>query len=116
MPLLRDDATGRFYVNWPVVEKGLLGAGLIKPPPGLLSTGEPATLGNYLKMAQLFFGKDCKAAKFLEQKIGESENGADEEVIADERQMVFLLMHINEGGKINEHQANPFGSGEKGPD
>ena len=53
-----------------------------------ISTGEDATLGTYLKIAQ-FFGK--KAEKFIQDKIKESPNGEEEEVIADERQMLQLL-------------------------
>lgn len=56
-----------------------------------LSTGDDATLGNYRKLAVMFFGEDSKAVKFLDEKITESPNGAEEEVIADEGQMVNLL-------------------------
>jgi len=56
-----------------------------------LSTGDDATLGNYRKLARAFFGADSKAVKFLDEKIAESRNGANEEVIADERQMIYLL-------------------------
>lgn len=50
-----------------------------------------ATLGNYRKLASAFFGEDSKAVKFLDDKIAESPNGENEEVIADEGQMVYLL-------------------------
>jgi len=53
-----------------------------------LSTGEDSTLGTYKKMCVLF-GK--KAEAFIQSKIDESPNGEDEEVIADERQMIQLL-------------------------
>lgn len=56
-----------------------------------LSTGDDATLGNYRKLAVVFFGEDNQAVKFLDDKIAESPNGAGEEVIADEGQMVNLL-------------------------
>ena len=56
-----------------------------------LSTGDDATLGNYRKLATVFFGPDSKAVKFLDDKIAESPNGENEEVIADEGQMVYLL-------------------------
>jgi hypothetical protein len=56
-----------------------------------LSTGDDATLGNYRKMAAAVFGKESKAVKFLDDKIAESPNGENEEVIADEGQMVYLL-------------------------
>lgn len=56
-----------------------------------LSTGDDSTLGNYLSIAKVFFGKDSGPAKWLEQKISEAPNGADEEVIAPESQMIYLL-------------------------
>lgn len=40
-----------------------------------LSTGDDATIGNYLKLATAFFGKESKAVKFLNDKIAESPNG-----------------------------------------
>jgi len=56
-----------------------------------MSTGDDATLGNYRKMAVAVFGEDSKPVKFLDDKIKDSPNGANDEVIADERQMVHLL-------------------------
>ena len=53
-----------------------------------ISTGEPATLGTYLKIAK-FFGKGAEA--FMRKKIDESPMGENEEVIADESQMLYLL-------------------------
>lgn len=47
--------------------------------------------GNYRQLAVLFFGAFSPAVTFLDGKILESPNGADEEVIADEGQMVHLL-------------------------
>jgi len=56
-----------------------------------MSTGDDATLGNYRKMAAAVFGEDSKAVKFLDDKITDSPDGENEEVIADEGQMVNLL-------------------------
>lgn len=56
-----------------------------------MSTGDDATLGNYRKMTIAVFGKDSKAVKFLDDKIVDSPNGEDEEVLSDESQMVYLL-------------------------
>ncbi len=56
-----------------------------------MSTGDDATLGNYRKMAAAIFGEGSKPVKFLDEKIADSPNGANAEVIADERQMVYLL-------------------------
>ena len=56
-----------------------------------LSTGDDATLGNYRKLSVAFFGEKSEAVKFLDDKIAESPNGADEEVIVEESQMIYLL-------------------------
>jgi len=56
-----------------------------------LSTGADSTLGNYLDLTNAFFGKDSPQAKFLNDKIAESPNGREEEVIAAESQMLYLL-------------------------
>jgi hypothetical protein len=62
-----------------------------------LSTGHNSTLGNYLKLTEVVFGKESKAAAYLNEKIAESPNGEDEEVIADEGQMIYLLSQIDQG-------------------
>lgn len=56
-----------------------------------LSTGDDSTLGNYKKLAITFFGEKSKAVTFLNDKIAASPNGENEEVIADEGQMIYLL-------------------------
>jgi hypothetical protein len=58
-----------------------------------LSTGDPATLGNYRKLCLAVFGEG-KALEFLDEKIDEDPNGEDGEVIADERQMIYLFMSL----------------------
>ncbi len=58
-----------------------------------LSTGDPSTLGTYKKLATIF-GE--KAQQFIQTKIDESPNGEDEEVIADERQMMLLLYTVTQ--------------------
>jgi len=62
-----------------------------------LSTGQDSTLGNYLTLTRAVFGRESKAVRFLEQKIAESPNGEDEEVISDEAQMINLLAQIDMG-------------------
>ena len=57
-----------------------------------LSTGQDSTLGNYRKITVAIFGEDNPAVKFLDEKIAESPNGENEEVIAAESQMVGLLI------------------------
>lgn len=54
-----------------------------------LSTGQASTLGSYRRIAKIFFSD--KAVAYLDQKIKESPNGENEEVIADETQMFHLL-------------------------
>jgi len=59
-----------------------------------LSIGMPSTLGSYLKLCNLFFGEDSAQAKFIQSKIDESPNGLEEEVIAEESQMMYLLASL----------------------
>ena len=59
-----------------------------------LSTGQPSTLGSYLKLCEVCFGADSVQAKFINQKIATNPNGADEEVIVDESQMMYLLVNL----------------------
>ncbi len=56
-----------------------------------LSTGDDSTLGNYRKLASAIFGEHSEAVKFLDNKINNSLAGENEEVIADERKMIFML-------------------------
>ena len=56
-----------------------------------LSTGEPATLGTYRKFAVLCGNE---AVKFIDKRIAESPNGENEEVLADESQMLYLLANL----------------------
>lgn len=57
-----------------------------------LSTGDDSTLASYRKLAAAFFGEDSEAVAFLDKKISDSPNGAAEEVLADEGQMVHMLV------------------------
>lgn len=59
-----------------------------------LSTGEPNTLGTWLKIATALAGSDSRAAKFFQDKIAESPHGEDEEVIQHESQMLLLVGHL----------------------
>lgn len=60
-----------------------------------ISTGQDSTLGNYRKMAAALFGEDSKAVSFLDEKIAEDSSGENGEVIADEGQMIYLLVNIH---------------------
>lgn len=59
-----------------------------------LSTGMPSTLGSYLKLCNIFFGEESVQTKFIQEKIASNPNGADEEVIAEESQMMYLLFNL----------------------
>lgn len=66
-----------------------------------LSTGQASTLGNYLNLTKMFFGETSPAVKFLQDKIDKSPMGAEEEVIADESQMLHLLVTTHNNGAEN---------------
>ena len=59
-----------------------------------ISTGEPSTLATYRKIALVLAGgnENNKAVKFIDNKIKDQD--PDEEVIADERQMLYLLANL----------------------
>jgi len=59
-----------------------------------LSTGMPSTLGSYLKLCNIFFGEESVQTKFITEKIASNPNGADEEVVAEESQMMYLLFNL----------------------
>lgn len=61
----------------------------------MLSIGMPSTLGSYLKLCTLFFGEDSAQAKFIQSKV--NQYGLDEEVVAEESQMLYLLTNMEEG-------------------
>ena len=51
------------------------------------------TLGDYRKVAMLLFGQESGATKFLNDRI--VAQGEDEEVLADESQMIYLLVQMD---------------------
>jgi predicted RNA-binding protein (virulence factor B family) len=55
------------------------------------------SLGFHRDMSAAVFGEDSNAVKFLDKKIAESPKGRDEEVVAEESQVVYMLMQIHEG-------------------
>lgn len=59
-----------------------------------LSTGQDSTLGTYLKLCDAVFGTDSVQSKFILEKIATNPNGADEEVIVEESQMMYLLVNL----------------------
>ena len=62
----------------------------------ILSSGDPSTLGSYRALSALVFGDPSPQTNFLDNKIAESLGGAEEEVLADERQMIMLLASLKE--------------------
>ena len=60
-----------------------------------ISTGEPSTLETYREIAWVLSGdEESEAVKFFDKKIAESPNGAQEVVVADERQMLYLIVSM----------------------
>jgi hypothetical protein len=59
-----------------------------------ISTGQDSTLGTYLGIAKVL---GPKAEAFVQKKIDEHEKGAEEEVITEESQMLYLLSQIEFG-------------------
>jgi hypothetical protein len=59
-----------------------------------LSDGKDSTLGNYKALAISLFGQESEAVKLLDDKIKDSPEGENEEVLADESQMFFLLANL----------------------
>lgn len=53
------------------------------------------TLKYHRQMCAVAFGEDSRATKYLDKKI--EEQGEEEEVLIDERQLVYLLMEIHMG-------------------
>lgn len=59
-----------------------------------LSTGKDSTLENWLELTTAVFGEDSPQADFLKGKAEESPNGLQEEVIADEGQLLNMLINL----------------------
>ena len=60
-----------------------------------ISTGESANLEIYRNIALALTGnKNSKAVKFIDKKIQESPNKEKEEVIADEREVIHLILTL----------------------
>lgn len=69
-----------------------------------LSTGQDSTLGNWISLCKTFFGEDSASIDFLEGKAKESRNGLEEEVIAEERQLIQALYKIHSDGVVGEKE------------
>lgn len=56
----------------------------------MLSTGVPSTLGNWHALCKATFGEESKATQYIKEKM--DAQGPDEEVIADEGQLIQALV------------------------
>ena len=61
-----------------------------------ISTGEPSKLETYrnIALAVSLQNENSKAVKFIDKKIQESPNKEKEEVIADEREVIHLILTL----------------------
>lgn len=60
-----------------------------------ISTGDPSTLGTYRRIVLALTGDEQHGAvRFFDEKIAESPNGEDEEVLADESQVMYLIAEL----------------------
>ena len=61
-----------------------------------ISTGEPSNLETYrnIALALALQNENTKAVKFIDKKIQESPNKEKEEVIADEREVIHLILTL----------------------
>ena len=61
-----------------------------------LSIGLDSNLGSYFKLCNIFFGEESVQSRFISRQIDKAPNGEDEEVMADESQMMFLLVNLKD--------------------
>ena len=61
-----------------------------------ISTGEPSNLETYrnIALALSLQNENSKAVKFIDKKIQDSPNKEKEEVIADEREVIHLILTL----------------------
>jgi len=60
-----------------------------------MASGKDSTLGEWRDIAVIAFGEDSRPVAFLDDKI--AVQGADAEVITDEKQVFYLLAGIHVG-------------------
>ena len=68
-----------------------------------LSIGSDSTLGNWIKLCTAFFGEDSVQVEFLQNKAKTSPNGLEEEVMADEQQLLYALINMKEEEDEQRH-------------
>lgn len=66
----------------------------------MLSNGLESTLGNWHALCSAFFGEDSRATLFIKAKM--DAQGPDMEVLADEKQLLHVLMAM-----VNNEVNNP---------
>lgn len=64
-----------------------------------LSTGKDSTLANWIELSKAFFGPDSKQTNYLVEKAEKAKNGMDEEVVADESQLLYVLLNMDTAEK-----------------
>jgi hypothetical protein len=75
-----------------------------------LSTGDPATLGSYRKLAVLAFGEASRSVLYLDRKIAESAQGSDEPVDAEEQMLQVLgALYLQECDEWDREAAGAAG-------
>ena len=75
-----------------------------------ISTGQPSTVGTYFGISR-FFGE--KAQAFMQEYMDKS--GPDEEIIAEESQMLYLLanLHTLDEEQIKAVKQQTFGDNDE---
>lgn len=61
-----------------------------------LSVGLPSTIRSYKRLCEMLFGEEHPSVKYLADLAEKSPNGLDEEILADESQMVYMLGTMKE--------------------
>lgn len=64
-----------------------------------LSTGQDSTLENWIALSATVFGDDSAQVAFLEEKAKNSPKGLQEEVWADEGQLLGALLTMNQNAE-----------------
>ena len=59
-----------------------------------LSTGQDSTLGNWKILSAIAFGANSPQVQFFQEKIDNSPMGEKAEVIADEEQLLLVLVNM----------------------
>lgn len=100
---VRDDYVNADFTPFIDLMNMLRGVGLVASILGAENAPtKPAartTLGFHRDMSAMVFGEDSKATKWLDEKIAESPKGRDEEVIADESQILAVLFQLDQQGE-----------------